>query len=72
LPNLSALKRMWNELLDHDPTGRSSLLTPVVALLRMRVLPGAYYVWLTAILAASSVALVAGKSLYRRIFHGWL
>jgi hypothetical protein len=38
----------------------------------MRVLPGAYYVWLTAILAASSVALVAGKSLYRRIFYGWL
>ena len=72
MPNLSALKRMWNELLDHDPTGRSSPLTRWLPSWRMRVLPGAYYVWLTAILAASSVALVAGKSLYRRIFRGWL
>ena len=46
--------------------------TPVGALVQLRALPTVYYVWLTAILAAFSVALVAGKSLYRRIFQAWL
>ncbi len=47
-------------------------ITPVGALVELRAMPADYYLWLTAVLAAFSVALVAGKSLYQRIFPVWL
>jgi Mg2+-importing ATPase len=46
--------------------------TPVGTVLGLHALPGIYYAWLAAILAAFSVVMLAGKSIYHRLFREWL
>jgi Mg2+-importing ATPase len=46
--------------------------TGIGSLLQMHPLPGGYYLWLTLILGAYGIALVAGKRLYRRELRAWL
>jgi Mg2+-importing ATPase len=46
--------------------------TPVGTVLGLHALPGIYYAWLAAILAAFSVVMLAGKSIYHRLFGEWL
>jgi len=47
-------------------------VSPVGAALGLRALPMAWYAWLLTILAAFAVAMLAGKRLYRRVYHAWL